>query len=422
MHPSASRLFPDTVLPAVAFLTLPLAVFAPLMLTWLALLAALTTIPALLTSERTRLRVHPVLVTLAVALLGWAAASSLWSTAPEHSQQKAVELVIFTLGGTALLLAARGATPQSRKRTAFALCTGLAITLAVLVLEISTRGAVQNLLDGVDGERLSYLSHLNRSASVLAIFVWIPLAFAWDRRSTMVSVGLVVLSFPVLLYLDPTTPLVAFVFASLVLILASWRPGAGALLIVAVAILGTAGAPWAESITSAVSSIASAFAVTDSTILHRFDIWAFAGERIQDRPMIGWGLDASRAVPGGEALVERSTEAVINLRATKLPLHPHSATLQLWLELGLPGVLLATTIVVLGFLSAARAQAQRFKRAGILAAATAGFVIAEMSYGIWQGWWLASLWILAAFAVFALTGARPEPDKDSPGVATQISG
>ena len=38
-------------------------------------------------------------------------------------------------------------------------------------------------------------------------------------------------------------------------------------------------------------------------------------------------------------------------------------------------------------------------RAAVLAAITAAFVVAELSYGIWQGWWQATLWLTAALTV-----------------------
>ena len=60
---------------------------------------------------------------------------------------------------------------------------------------------------------------------------------------------------------------------------------------------------------------------------HRLWIWSFAGDRIAERPLTGWGLDASRSIPGGKDPIRPGE--------TWLPLHPHNASLQLWLELGI---------------------------------------------------------------------------------------
>ena len=69
---------------------------------------------------------------------------------------------------------------------------------------------------------------------------------------------------------------------------------------------------------------------------HRLLIWSFVGERIAERPLLGWGLDASRAIPGGKEEIRPGL--------TRLPLHPHNAALQVWLELGMPGALLAALL------------------------------------------------------------------------------
>ena len=69
-------------------------------------------------------------------------------------------------------------------------------------------------------------------------------------------------------------------------------------------------------------------------------------------------------------------------------MHPHDAALQIWLELGLPGVLLFAALW-LGLLRRAASQADRLRRATSVAAMTAYLVISAVSFGVWQSWWLA---------------------------------
>jgi len=47
--------------------------------------------------------------------------------------------------------------------------------------------------------------------------------------------------------------------------------------------------------------------------------------------------------------------------------------------------------------------ASRPATAGTFAFAISGLVIAGLSYGIWQTWWLATLWLGATFAQLAST-------------------
>ena len=81
---------------------------------------------------------------------------------------------------------------------------------------------------------------------------------------------------------------------------------------------------------------------------HRLLIWSFAGDRIAERPVTGWGLDSSRAIPGGDD--------PIRPRETWMPLHPHNAALQVWLELGAPGAALFALLAAIVWRALARVE------------------------------------------------------------------
>jgi len=117
---------------------------------------------------------------------------------------------------------------------------------------------------------------------------------------------------------------------------------------------------------------------------HRLLIWSFAGDRIAERALAGWGLDSSRAIPGGED--------PIRFDETWLPLHPHNAPLQLWLELGVPGAVLFALLVALAWVALARAEWPPLFAAAAGASLTTAFLGCFATYGIWQEWWLGTWW------------------------------
>jgi exopolysaccharide production protein ExoQ len=78
-----------------------------------------------------------------------------------------------------------------------------------------------------------------------------------------------------------------------------------------------------------------------------------------------------------------------------MPLHPHNFALQLWLELGLIGALAGA--VGLAFL-ARKLGGDRATRAALAGALCASVAIGSVGYGLWQGWWMAALWLLLALA------------------------
>jgi O-antigen ligase len=127
----------------------------------------------------------------------------------------------------------------------------------------------------------------------------------------------------------------------------------------------------------------------------RLEIWKFTASLIEQRPFLGWGLDASRAFPGA------------------IPLHPHDAALQMWLELGAVGAALMATLFAWLFVQIDTVR----MRDPALAAAAAGslcayLLIGALSFGAWQEWWLA-LGALTVVLFRALANARrlPRPDR-----------
>ncbi len=135
----------------------------------------------------------------------------------------------------------------------------------------------------------------------------------------------------------------------------------------------------------------------------RVAIWRFAAARIAERPLGGRGLDASRDYPG------------------VIPLHPHDFALQVWLELGAGGAVLAAAFWWLVFLRCAGLRARDPALGAAAAAGAAAYlVIGALSFGAWQEWWLALgalaaatvAWSARARAAFPVAGAglyRPAP-------------
>jgi len=82
----------------------------------------------------------------------------------------------------------------------------------------------------------------------------------------------------------------------------------------------------------------------------------------------------------------------------QMPLHPHDAALQIWLEAGGIGAgLTAVFVVVALFGAAGRWPVNRVGSAAAFAFGFAALVVCALSYGIWQTWWLAILFLGTVF-------------------------
>jgi len=123
----------------------------------------------------------------------------------------------------------------------------------------------------------------------------------------------------------------------------------------------------------------------------RLDIWSFAAAKVVERPWTGWGLDASRTF------------------GSAISLHTHDAALQVWLELGAVGAVIAAAFWI-GVWSLIEGLARRDRAAAAAAAgaAVAYLTIGGLSFGVWQEWWL-GLGAMAAVACICLARSRYDP-------------
>ncbi len=125
----------------------------------------------------------------------------------------------------------------------------------------------------------------------------------------------------------------------------------------------------------------------------RLEIWNFALERIRERPILGWGLDAARSIPGGTDKFHVSFQVpwmpeFYETSTQFMPLHPHNGGLQIWLELGGVGALLLAFVLWRLVRSQVGATRESSVMAGFIAAA---LVPSTVAFGMAQSWWLALL-------------------------------
>jgi len=127
---------------------------------------------------------------------------------------------------------------------------------------------------------------------------------------------------------------------------------------------------------------------------YRVEIWRYAHELIQGRIIEGYGFDSARVL-GGAATMLPSFEGKTTF------LHPHNGMLQIWLELGGIGVALLLATAILGFRRLLTSSPADMVLAIICATIATSAVLWSLSFGVWQGWWLAVLGLTSAVTVCA---------------------
>ena len=424
------------VLTAAAFLMPPLAVYAPLGLAPLHALTALVVLAVAYLRDRSIAPISLPFAGVLGALVAWGALSSLWSVDPGHSLRKSFQLLVVFAGALVLAGAARRLSADERIIVGKALVVGICLSLAVYVFEIATDAALLRLVRGIaETERLKY-SHFNKGLSVLALGLWPAAMMLWrfDRKpgaALLTLAGALIIS---LYYGRAMT--IAFAGGVVVFAIVLAFPKRATLVLAALVAAGVALAPALPKTILAPEKVAgftadledklafrsflnlefTAKSIAKRSGFRRLLIWEATADKIMERPILGWGLRSSRFVPGTKGL--RSSRSVPGTKKKsaglgiggekrgRSALHPHNAPLQWWLELGIPGAALGAGFLVLMIATIHRHVSSRLDRAFCLGQLTVALVIASLSFGAWQSWWL-STFALTATLTLVVQGLAP---------------
>lgn len=328
-----------------------------------------------------RREVHVLAAALAFMLV-----SVLWSPATERGAVHAVRVIAAALL-IAALLAFCSTNPQ--KRLGSALMGGLAVGAVLLLASLLTNNEVRSWI-GLSPDPW----RTNRAAVAIALFLPLALLLSW-RSSRILAVGLAGVCVVAVFFSHSSSAQLALIVAALV-----WA--ASALLgprlvhrtVAASTVVAVLAMPLLVGYANAIVPAALHDKVGYGTLTIRGKIWPAYASLIPERPLVGFGMEASNVFDKTEhaaGLTEKHREL---LSFT----HPHNAPLQVWFELGLVGALFAAALIFFAFRGMERLPADHLRCATATAAGI--FAVASVSHGAWQSWWICLVGLVAA--VYAL--------------------
>ncbi len=334
----------------------------------------------LVTLQRWRCVLRPALAVpaaLLAALLVWGVVSAAWSLDPPRSIEQAARLA--GLFAAALAMAAAAGFVSAPRRLASFLTAGFVVALVIATVDLAADGALSKPFS----DRVYQPAWLNQASVAFAVLL-LPTSAALIAQGYRLP-GLLfgVAGALTIFTLAGTAAKAALACGLPFALLCYWRraPVARVAAVLAVLVIITAPLTFAR-----LDRVAGFLHTADSVKLsagHRLLIWSFAGDRIGEHALRGWGLDSSRAIPGGRDPI-RPDE-------TWLPLHPHNAALQVWLELGVPGAVLFALLSGWLWLAVGRVGWPRLYAAAAGGSLATAFVASAATYGVWQEWWEGTL-------------------------------
>jgi len=340
------------------------------------------------------------------ALVAWAYLSTLWALAPTGAAT--TRLIPMFIAGLFVIAWARDRADRTHIDV---LLGGFAVAIAIYVFEAITWAWLTRAVHGFewrdildeDSGGIAVMSFLINGTVILSLFMWPAVSGLWaiGRRWSALALFIVVTGLTAAF--GSETGLIA-IFLGL---LAGWLVSRGrgkavkALSVLFVVIVLVTPFVFSRVLTSeTIDRVIAEVPNAPNSALVRLKIWQFTSERILERPLVGWGFDAARRIPGGGDKFELKTAAGRPITTElNLPLHPHNQILQIWLELGAIGALIVA--LTGATLIAQTANLPPVARNGSVALITAVLVFDNLSYGAWQSWWIAAV-ILAAAAQAAM--------------------
>lgn len=375
------------ILPALSVVS---AVAAPVMLI---VLTAIMAGHVALRENRVPVLAWPLAAMAALFFL-YATISSAWAIEPAESLWTGVRLAGLFASGLFLLAAVQTVPDAGRRTAGNLLIVGMIAGMGFFAVELLSGGGITYAIREATGAPPKAFSILfNRTASVFALFIWPALIVLALRRRFLAGAALLLAS----AWLASLTESGASLIGLAAGIAAAGLVGlAGPVVLRICAFLAaacTVAAPLLVMAAHRLPVLADAIAGA-SSFGHRLRIWQYSVDKTLEHPLVGWGLDAARHLGTGGYETGKNADL--------MPLHPHNIPLQIWLELGLVGAVLAAV-----FFAAAGVRASRLKPGRIALALVAGSMVSAiciigLSYGAWQWWWLSTLWLAAAMTAAVL--------------------
>ena len=367
-----------------SFALLPLMLFfeskwmAWLILVWGAL--ALVRAETLRQNASREAGLYPMLL----LLLAWPLVTSLWSISPPATLDMWLRIAVMFLCGAVALV-----SPVSRPLPPKLLVWMVILAaLSLLVLLVAMLPPVKPLLMrwGISLPVLLIIT-ADRAMCAFSVMVW-PLAAGLQRiGERRLACGLVVLAAMAVGLLHSLSAMLGFTVGLLSWGLVCLLPVSGAWLLMILAPLVVAVGPFAVDWFVHLPFTPAQLGLLQSLSSGRLLIWQGLVDAGAGHPLLGWGMQASR-------LLKLTSAQLGTMHMDATPLHPHCSVLQVWLELGLVGLVLYASAVAL-MLRTVAARLRGNPELALGMAAVMAYLGAEFSsFSIWQNWWAALPWIV----------------------------
>ena len=320
-----------------------------------------------------------------IAALG--ALSLLWAHSFDETKRRLIKTLPILFGGIGIISIAPLIAKDLSRLVPYGLIVGLIITL----LNLYGGSPIYNLVRAEEWPHPKNLSHLNRSVVALSLCA-VPVGINLILKQHWNLVALVIFLMAAMLYQTHSQSahfaILAATGAVTYTLYGQNKDNGWAPLACGIVVLMLTSPFFVQWVFEHFAEHARHTPwLKNGFAAERLEVWDFIALRALESPWIGHGMGATRGMEGFDTLMLYHKSNTI--------LHPHNFALQIWIEFGLVGILIAGVGITLLL------RALWTRKPCAIAPLTAVMAVASTGYGMWQGWWLGSI-LLAACLTFAL--------------------
>jgi O-antigen ligase len=333
----------------------------------------------------------------------------LWTIAPgETLEDMPIWAFVFPLG-LALIAMARWVTLTLRQMIVLVIALGLGCLWQIIGQ--ATDFALQDIwYHSIDRGDVSRALMTNKAVASLTLFVPALLYPFWtraddDRYRLVFGVGLGLVILMVLISFAQSAGLALLVMGLAAIVPVQsrrfWK------VVRVVTVVGTLALPFTMPwlFTHVAPHLKDHDLTARAASAERLEIWSALTHKIEERPWLGYGYNAAHHI--SDLPIEK-----IYYHDTRI-LHPHNMLMQFWVDFGVVGALLGAAAMVAFWRMIESHRERRIRRLYFMTAA-AVIATALVGWGLWQGWWVVLVFVLAAVNVMV---AKTLPPKKSAAIS-----
>ena len=373
---------------------------------WPLIIGLITVIWLLIQKEKPVIPKTYILCSLAIA--GLCLASTFWSISPDKALPDALKVsAILLLGG---LFTSACHTIETQKLEKYFWLFPVSVIFAALIctFDLATDMSLYHILHNKTEADKVNSSVMNRGVICTIFSFFIALFFLKNmevkkQHKTMLLIVMVLSVVAMLALTQSQTAQLAFVMGIALLFVFPSQYKASYYILGGLIACGLILTPWIVQIFFPIFIENSQAAQSNSWIQNayignRLEIWNFVITYAMNNPLYGYGIEATNYVPSFEH------DYIYQRKATAL--HPHNFSVQIWIEFGLIGIILAA--LFLGFLTKTiHAITIHHTRHVVTTLFILALLMSSMTYGLWQSWWLGEfIFILGICLLFAKNNSQ----------------